>query len=264
MPPGERPSRPLAHGVHAREEVSHRHGFPVPLSDERAPAPRLRMGDALRAAKAQVMSTPVLRRLALGSLSLYRRIEGPRRLTRLERSVRPLRIVVGAAGRVEPGWVATEHEYLDLVDARDWERFFAKGSIDAILAEHVFEHLRAEDARVAARHCYEHLKPGGVLRAAVPDGLHPDPSYIAWVDVGGTGPGAHDRKVLYDYRSFRRLFEEVGFRVRLLEYWDEQGVLRQADWDPAEGMIRRSIRFDTKQREGFRYSSIILDAVKQG
>ena len=76
----------------------------------------------------------------------------------------------------------------------------------------------------------------------MPDGLHPDPAYIAWVEVGGTGPGAHDHKVLYHYRSFRRLFEEAGFRVRLLEYWDEQGALRQADWDPAQGRIRRSIR----------------------
>jgi len=249
--------------VHAREDVSHRDGFPTPLHEVHSPSAGLRVRGVLRRVKLWVMSAPLLRPLALRALSLYRRIEGPRRLARLERSVRPLRIVVGASGRVEPGWIATEHEYLDLVDARDWQRFFAKGSIDAILAEHVFEHLTAEDARVAARHCYEHLKPGGVLRAAVPDGLHPDPSYIAWVEVGGMGPGAHDHKVLYDYRGFRRLFEEVGFRVRLLEYWDEQGVLQQADWDPAQGRIRRSIRFDTKERDGFRYSSIILDAVKR-
>ena len=240
--------------------VSHRNGLPVPLSGVSTPAPGLR---ARRVVKKGIMAAPLLRPLALGALSLYRRVEGPRRLARIERSAQPLRIVVGASGRVAPGWIATEREYLDLVEARSWERFFARGSIDAILAEHVFEHLGAEDAFVAARHCYEYLKPGGVLRAAVPDGLHPDPAYIAWVEVGGKGPGAHDHKVLYDYRGFRRVFEEVGFDVRLLEYWDEQGVLRQADWDPAEGAIRRSIRFDTKQREGFRYSSIILDAVKQ-
>ena len=245
----------------ALADVSHHHGIQAPLAEVHAPAPGTR--GMLRAAWTWVMGMPPLRQLALRALSFYRRIEGPRRLVRLERSVRPLRIVVGASGRVEPGWIATEHEYLDLVDARDWERFFAKGSIDAILAEHVFEHLSPEDARFAARHCYEHLKPGGVLRAAVPDGLHPDPAYIAWVEVGGTGPGSSDHKVLYDYRGFRRLFEEVGFRVRLLEYWDEQGVLHVADWDPAQGRIRRSIRFDTKQRGGFRYSSIILDAVRR-
>ena len=54
----------------------------------------------------------------------------------------------------------------------------------------------------------------------------------------------------------------AGFEVRLLEHWDERRVLHQADWDPEEGPIRRSIRFDTKDRGGFRYSSIIVDARK--
>ena len=53
-----------------------------------------------------------------------------------------------------------------------------------------------------------------------------------------------------------------GFEVRLLEYWDEQGVLHQAHWDPAQGRIRRSVRFDTKDR-GFPYTSLILDARKR-
>jgi predicted SAM-dependent methyltransferase len=217
----------------------------------------------VRTGKAVLRRLPFPQPLAEQALSQYRRFEGPRRLRRTVPGASPLRVVVGAENRVEPGWIATEAEYLDIADKRDWERFFAHDSIDAILAEHVFEHLSPADAYVAARNCHEFLKPGGLLRAAVPDGLHPDPAYIEWVDVGGSGPGARDHKVLFEYASFSRLFAAAGFEVRLLEYWDEQGVLHQADWDPAQGRVRRSVRFDTKERGGFRYTSIILDARKR-
>jgi predicted SAM-dependent methyltransferase len=216
----------------------------------------------IRAGRAALNRLPFLRPVADGALSLYRRVEGPRRLARLDPALRPLRIVVGAEGRIDPGWIATEQEYLDIADARHWGRYFAKDSLDTILAEHVFEHMTPDTAHAAAALCFEHLRGGGLLRAAVPDGLHPDPAYIEWVKVGGIGPGAYDHKVLYDHRRFRHLFEAAGFRVRMLEYWDEAGRLREADWDPAQGRIRRSMRFDTKERGGFRYSSIILDAKK--
>ena len=215
-------------------------------------------------AKAALRRLPFLQPLVESGLSRYRRFEGPRRLRRSIPGASPLRVVVGAESRVDPGWIATEQEYLDIADKRNWERFFAHDSIDVILAEHVFEHLSPADAHAAARHCHEFLKPGGLLRAAVPDGLHPDPAYIAWVDVGGIGPGARDHKVLYEYAGFSRVFAAAGFDVQLLEYWDEQGVLHQADWDPEQGRVRRSVRFDTKERGGFRYTSIILDARKRG
>jgi predicted SAM-dependent methyltransferase len=216
----------------------------------------------LGAGKAVLEHVPGAKPLALRTLSLYRRLEGPRRVRRAVAHGAPLRIAVGAESRAAPGWITTEYTYHDIADRRDWERYFAKESLDAILAEHVFEHLEPDAALRAARLCYEFLKPGGRLRAAVPDGLHPDPAYIEWVDIGGTGPGAWDHKVLYRYDSFRELFTRAGFAVRLLEYWDERRMLHQTEWDPAEGPIRRSIRFDTKDRGGFRYSSIILDAIR--
>jgi predicted SAM-dependent methyltransferase len=218
----------------------------------------------LGAGKAVLQHVPGAKPLALRALSLYRRLEGPRRVRHAVADGAPLRIAVGAESRADPGWITTEHSYHDIAAREDWERFFAKESLDAILAEHVFEHLTPAAALRAAHLCHEFLKPGGRLRVAVPDGLHPDPAYIEWVDVGGVGPGAWDHKMLYRYDTFCELFADAGFAVRLLEYWDERRVLHQADWDPADGRIRRSIRFDTKDRGGFRYSSIILDATKPG
>ncbi|MBN1438109.1 MAG: hypothetical protein JW929_01760 [Anaerolineales bacterium] len=174
----------------------------------------------------------------------------------------PLRIVIGASATFDPGWIPTEIEALNILREEDWARFFEPGSIDAMLAEHVWEHLTAEEALRGAELCRRYLKPGGYLRIAVPDGCHPDPDYIRWVEPGGSGAGATDHKVLYTHHSAKALFERAGFRVRLYEFFDEAGRFHCDEWSPADGMIHRSKRFDKRNRGGkLAYTSIILDAV---
>jgi len=175
----------------------------------------------------------------------------------------PLRIVVGAHRLFEPGWIPTERESLDLLEPSGWSRYFEAGGIDAILAEHVWEHLTREQGLRAARTCHRFLKPGGYVRVAVPDGLHPHPEYIARVRVGGSGPAARDHKMLYDYRSLSSVFVEAGFEVRLLEYYDEGQAFHFTDWSPDEGMIHRSRRFHRPKHERpYTYTSLIIDAKK--
>lgn len=175
------------------------------------------------------------------------------------------KIVIGSAGVGFSGWVSTDREVLDLLDKSTWNAYFAPGTLDAILAEHVWEHLEPRDAVAAADTCYEFLEPGGYLRVAVPDGLHPDRSYIDAVKPGGYGDGSSDHKVLYTRDTLSDLFSGVGFSVRLLEYFDEGGEFHYSDWDPAQGMIHRSKRFDSRNASGsLAYTSIILDAVKPG
>jgi len=74
---------------------------------------------------------------------------------------------------------------------------------------------------------------------------------------------ADDHRVLYNHRSFADLFVAAGFEVSLLEYHDDRGVFHAVDWDPADGLVRRSRRFDDRRRPGgFTYTSLILDARK--
>ncbi len=187
---------------------------------------------------------------------------GPYRLLRLGRK-RPCRIVLGASAHFPPGWIATELDFLNILQPEDWTRHFQKGSVDAMLAEHVWEHLTEEEGTAAGRVCFAYLRRGGYLRVAVPDGLHPDSAYIGHVKPGGSGIGADDHKVLYTYQSLRRVFEKAGFVIRLLEYFDEQGTFHFEDWSPRSGFINRSRRFDPRNQQGeLRYTSIILDAVK--
>jgi len=152
---------------------------------------------------------------------------------------------------------------LDLLRPSTWSRFFEEESIDAILAEHVWEHLTQEQGMEAARTCYRFLKPGGYVRLAVPDGFHPDPHYIEQVRIGGTGPAAWDHKVLYDFQSISTVFARAGFEVKLLEYFNERGAFHAVDWDPDEGLIHRSRRFDRRNRDKpLTYTSLIIDAMK--
>ena len=196
---------------------------------------------------------------------LHRRLrilQARRRLRKLAR-VGPLRLVIGASGTYERGWIGTEADYLNLLNSRQWATCFQRDSIDAMLAEHVWEHLTTDEGVEAARRCFEYLKPGGYLRVAVPDGFHPDQDYIGYVKPGGHGPGASDHKVLYNHQTLADVFTGVGFRVVMLEYFDAEGEFHFVEWDAEQGKIRRSRRFDERNRGGMlNYTSVILDACK--
>jgi len=191
----------------------------------------------------------------------YHRHFGADQLRQALRSETSPRLVVGASGRYDAGWIPTEKDYLNLLHPADWDRFFPPNSIAALLAEHVWEHLTPDDARTAAATCFTYLRPGGYLRVAVPDGFHPDPAYIALVKDGDLR--LNDHKVLYTYRTARELFEGAGFQVELLEYFDEGGTFHAREWSRQDGTIWRSKRFDRRNQGGaLVYTSIILDALK--
>jgi predicted SAM-dependent methyltransferase len=131
------------------------------------------------------------------------------------------------------------------------------------MAEHVWEHLTDHDTALANKNCFQYLKPGGVLRLAVPDGFNPSKEYIEYVRPGGTGPGADDHKVLYTYQSMKERLERAGFKINTLEYWDENGKFYYIDWTDEGGRIRRSRRYDPRNQDGrLHYTSLIVDAIK--
>lgn len=88
-------------------------------------------------------------------------------------------------------------EHLSLLREPDWAYHFKSNPVDAILAEHVWEHLDCFGAIMAAQNCFKYLKPGGYMRVAVPDGWHPDKDYIDCVKPGGWEAGSKDHHVLY-------------------------------------------------------------------
>lgn len=188
-------------------------------------------------------------------------VYGLRREVRKRR--KDLKIIIGSSGTAAPGWISTDYPFVDITDLRGLRRLFRPGEVSALLAEHVWEHLTSEDARNAARNVFTLLKPGGHIRVAVPDGNHPDTQYIDYVRPGGHGAGADDHKVLYTLDSISEVFSSVGFQVRPLEWFDTLGVFHAIDWDPNDGYVSRSTRFDDRNRENpTTYTSLIIDAVK--
>lgn len=177
-----------------------------------------------------------------------------------------LRVILGAGTTNQNGWLATQEHELSLLQRADFARMFAPASVDAFLAEHVWEHLTADEGRLAAANCYAHLKPGGYLRCAVPDANFRNITYQQTVQVGGPGPADHpaaSHKIVYDYRTLQAVFEDAGFEVTLLEYCDERGDFHYSYWNPDDGRIGRSYRFDSRNgTDRLGMVSIIIDARK--
>lgn len=175
-----------------------------------------------------------------------------------------MKVIIGAGGRKQENWISTEQNQLDLLCENDFIRIL-DGAVgyEAMVTEHVLEHLTEVQMFQALENCYKYLSPNGRLRIAVPDGLHPDKDYIEYVRPGGTGAGAGDHKALYNYRSLGRILRNVGFRVVPIEWWDEFKQFHVELWNEADGYIERCYANDPRNKDGKpHYTSLIMDAFK--
>lgn len=177
-----------------------------------------------------------------------------------------LKVIIGAGEQKWEGWIPTHKENLDLTDRNTWKSWFNGEKADALLCEHVFEHLSEEDGLIAAKICFDFLKPGGFLRIAVPDRLFPNEAYQKMVQIGGPGPDDHpakDHKIVYDYMKLSSVLKSSGFHIDLLEYCDENGRFHYNQWSISSGPIYRSLKMDPRNSgEKIGFVSLIIDAIK--
>lgn len=175
-----------------------------------------------------------------------------------------VKLNIGCGKKRYDSWINTDKKTLDITDINSWSNNNINDeSIDRILAEHVFEHLTDTGRMQAILNFKRFLKKDGVVRLAVPDGYHPDENYIKNVDVGGTGKSAYDHKFLYNYKTLSELFISNGFSVDLLEYFDEKGQFHFKEWDVKDGFIKRSSRYDRRNKQNkLSYTSLIIDLKK--
>jgi predicted SAM-dependent methyltransferase len=199
----------------------------------------------------------------LGSQS--RQSRATRLLRRQIESRDRIRLAIGSESHCTEDWIPAERDQIDLVNPASWSCFFQKSSVDAILAEHVWEHLSEQDGKTAARNCFQFLRPGGYLRVAVPDGFHPSQQCQELRRQGGSEIGSGGHGSLYNHHSFAESFLQVGFQVQLIEFFDQEGVFHSNHWDVSKGMVKRSLLFDERNiDQPFAYTSLVLDAVKPG
>ena len=204
------------------------------------------------------MMTKFVRRLIPGRLKQF-----AREIANRSRLRQAKKVIIGAGRTKQIGWASCEIFEVNITNRRDFAAYWNPNSLECFLAEHVWEHLTVKDGQTAATHCFEFLAPGGRLRIAVPDGNSPDPEYIEYVRVGGTGAGADDHKVLYTVQKVVSMFEKAGFETHALEYFDSEGQFHQLNWDEKDGYIKRSRNNDPRNTpELLKYTSLIVDGIK--
>jgi predicted SAM-dependent methyltransferase len=182
------------------------------------------------------------------------------RLRRRVISSAPLNVLIGGGQTSYEGWIFTDRDFLDITEPQDWSNLFEPNSIDRLLCEHVLEHLTEEECSMALAECYRYLKPGGLMRVAVPDGYRRDSAYVAEASPPNAG-----HKVFFNVDTLPPLLVSLGFRVTPLEYFDESEQFHAGSWDESEGLVTRSARFDHQkdfQRGDLYYTSLIVDARK--
>lgn len=120
------------------------------------------------------------------------------------------------------------------VDLTQGLPMYELNSVDVIRASHILEHLPLESARVLLAECYRVLRPGGVLRIAVPDLEIMIRKYRAgemnWINADQPieyvlAPtegekfsrlmfsGDNEHKAIYDYAMLDDFLHRVGFKT---------------------------------------------------
>ena len=176
-----------------------------------------------------------------------------------------MKLIIGAGGKKQDGWISTEQSQLDLFNREDFARVLM-GAVgyECILMEHVLEHIPQKDMPTVIKNCFDFLSINGRLRIAVPDGYHPDKEYIDYVKPGGTGAGADSHTVLFNYLVLTNLMENAGFKTVPLEWWDEHNMFHASPWNEIDGNIERCLANDPRNRDGKpHYTSLIMDGIKE-
>jgi predicted SAM-dependent methyltransferase len=159
-------------------------------------------------------------------------------------------LIIGSNNDCLDGFVSTNYPFLNIVNSKHWILLCYKNKLDVVLAEHVWEHLNEEEGKKGVKNIWKYLNKGGVLIIAVPDGYHTDLSYIEHVKVNGSGIGADDHKVLYNYKSLGAIFQDAGLEFEFLEFFDEKGQLNVNKSDVHYNLIKRSFHSDKRNQDG--------------
>jgi predicted SAM-dependent methyltransferase len=195
--------------------------------------------------------------------TLHGRLNKGHRLSTLRAQIRttqPLKVILGAGPVTAMGWIGTDADMLDVTSPRAWKRLFLPNSVDCLMAEHLFEHLSDSQCMTALTQCFRYLKRGGLLRIAVPDGYRKDPEYVQEVT-----PPKDGHQLLFTVDDLTERLERIGFLPTPLEYFDAQDQFHHSPWEEADGLIRRSVRYDRQEpfkRGSLYYTSLIIDARK--
>ena len=148
----------------------------------------------------------------------------------------PIMLNVGCGTDYKEGWINIDNNSDNNIERLDlnWDLRnplpFEDNSVDFVFNEHFFEHLTVEEGQMAMKDIMRVLKPGGVMRIAMPDleqvvhhylhvPLSKDPvikehgftdvkTRAEWMNMSFRWWG---HKWLYDYEELERRLKEAGY-----------------------------------------------------
>jgi SAM-dependent methyltransferase len=135
-------------------------------------------------------------------------------------------------------WVHIDQADFDHIDSKDiYLKKYETDTVDLIYASHFIEYFNREEITYLLRNWYDTMKPGGLLRLAVPDfnqmvklyifdnmDIYPiekflGPLYGKMETNSCYGPTYCYHKTAYDFPSLKNLLESHGFKNVRRYYW---------------------------------------------
>ena len=129
---------------------------------------------------------------------------------------------IGCGDKYIPGFIhidARKLPHVDYVTPADKLDMFQDNSVDLIYNCHVLEHFKRNDVEKVLEEWYRILKPGGILRIAVPDFEKLVEVYLKYKDLNliiGPLYGRQDYSenfhyTVFDFSTLKALLRRVGF-----------------------------------------------------
>jgi predicted SAM-dependent methyltransferase len=152
--------------------------------------------------------------------------------------IAPLQLHLGCGKRYLPGFVHIDVDNFPHIDHRttiDRLPMFADATVDLIYCCHALEYFDRLEAVEVLEEWRRILKPGGILRLAIPDfaalvelyrrhgdlGLILGPLYGRIIIESSDGPRVLYHKTTYDYASLEQICLQAGFRSVKRYNWSE-------------------------------------------
>lgn len=134
-------------------------------------------------------------------------------------------------------WAAQYNYRFMQMDARQISEYnLQSNSVDCIYTSHFLEHLTFEEGATFLKHCYRAMKPGAVMRIAVPSvkklvAQYMDGTIAKYDEINDTSSALHgsasklwalmigsDHKAMYDAESLIKVLEATGFKAKEMQF----------------------------------------------
>ena len=134
-----------------------------------------------------------------------------------------IKLHLGCGEKFIPGFLhldTRKFSHVDYVTSVDKLDMFRNDSVDLIYACHLLEHFKRNDTEKVLKEWYRVLKPGGILRIAVPDFEKLVEVYLKYKDLKlilGPLIGRQDYPEnihyrIFDFATLSEILKNVGFK----------------------------------------------------